>query len=67
MGLIGATGSVLPASANAWVRENVGERVQLGSMSGGTDIGRDLRLQRAHHTVYDGEISEVALGVSLPL
>ena len=48
--LVGATGSVLPASANAWVREHVGERIQLGSMSGGTDIVGIFVVQRADHT-----------------
>ena len=63
--LIGATGSVLPASANAWVREHVGERVQLGSMSGGTDIVGIFVSSAPTTPVFDGEISAVALGVSL--
>ncbi len=63
--LIGATGSVLPASANAWVREHVGERIQLGSMSGGTDIVGIFVASAPTTPVVDGEISAVALGVSL--
>ena len=63
--LIGATGSVLPASANAWVRDHVGERVQLGSMSGGTDVVGIFVASAPTTPVYDGEISAVALGAAL--
>ena len=63
--LIGATGSVLPAAANAWVREHVGERVQLGSMSGGTDVVGIFVGSAPTTPVVDGEICAVALGVSL--
>ncbi|HMM95797.1 acetoacetate--CoA ligase [Phycicoccus sp.] len=63
--LIGVTGSVLPASANAWVREHVDDRVQLGSMSGGTDVVGIFVGSAPTTPVYDGEISGVALGVAL--
>ncbi|GCB45387.1 AMP-binding protein [Streptomyces sp. NL15-2K] len=35
---VGCTGSALPASAYPWVRDHMGERVQLASISGGTDV-----------------------------
>ncbi len=63
--LVGATGSVLPASANRWVREHVSAKVQLGSMSGGTDIVGIFVASAPTTPVYDGEISAVALGVRL--
>jgi acetoacetyl-CoA synthetase len=62
--LIGSTGSVLPASANVWVRGHVGD-VQLGSMSGGTDIVGIFVASAPTTPVHDGEISAVALGVAL--
>jgi acyl-coenzyme A synthetase/AMP-(fatty) acid ligase len=36
--VVGCTGSTLPASAYPWVRDHVGERILLASISGGTDI-----------------------------
>ncbi len=62
---IGVTGSILPPSANVWVREHVGPRVQVGSTSGGTDIVGIFVSSNPMLPVYDGEISGVALGVSL--
>ena len=62
--LIGSTGSILPASANAWVCEHVGY-VQLGSMSGGIDVVGIFVSSAPTTPVYDGEISAVALGVAL--
>ena len=63
--LVGATGSVLPASANAWVRDHVGDGIQLGSMSGGTDIVGIFVGSAPTTPVYDGEISAPALGAAL--
>ena len=63
--IIGVTGSVLPAASNAWVRDHVGERVQVGSMSGGTDIVGIFVASAPTTPVWDGEISAVALGVTL--
>ena len=63
--IIGVTGSVLPAASNAWVREHVGDRVQVGSMSGGTDIVGIFVASAPTTAVWDGEISAVALGVAL--
>ncbi|MGD9959287.1 acetoacetate--CoA ligase [Nocardioides sp.] len=63
--LIGVTGSVLPASSNKWVRDHVGRELQLGSMSGGTDIMGIFVASAPNLPVYDGEISGAALGVAL--
>jgi acetoacetyl-CoA synthetase len=63
--LVGVTGSVLPASANEWFREHVSERVQLGSMSGGTDVVGIFAASAPTTPVYDGEISAPALGTAL--
>jgi acetoacetyl-CoA synthetase len=63
--LVGVTGSVLPAAANVWFREHVSERVQLGSMSGGTDIVGIFVASAPTTVVYDGEISAPALGAAV--
>jgi acetoacetyl-CoA synthetase len=63
--LVGVTGSVLPATANEWFREHVSERVQLGSMSGGTDVVGIFAASAPTTAVYDGEISAPALGAAL--
>jgi acetoacetyl-CoA synthetase len=63
--LVGVTGSVLPATANQWFREHVSERVQLGSMSGGTDIVGIFVASAPTTPVYDGEISAPALGAAV--
>ncbi|MCW2671471.1 MAG: acetoacetate--CoA ligase [Frankiales bacterium] len=63
--IIGVTGSVLPPSSNAWVREHVGTAVQVGSMSGGTDVVGVFVASAPTTPVYDGEISAAALGVAL--
>lgn len=63
--LIGVTGSVLPASSNQWVRDHVRSDLQLGSMSGGTDIVGIFVASAPNLPVYDGEISGPALGVAL--
>ncbi|MBM2619693.1 AMP-binding protein [Actinoplanes sp. LDG1-06] len=63
--LVGVTGSVLPAAANEWFRANVSERVQLGSMSGGTDICGIFVASAPNTPVFDGEISAAALGAAV--
>ena len=65
MRIVAVTGSILPPAANRWVRENVGPDVQVGSTSGGTDIVGIFVSSNPILPVYDGEISGVALGVSL--
>ncbi|CNG24058.1 acetoacetyl-CoA synthase [Mycobacterium tuberculosis] len=63
--LVGVTGSVLPAGANEWFRDHVSGRVQLGSMSGGTDIVGIFVASAPTTPVYDGEISAPALGAAV--
>ncbi|GIF23217.1 acetoacetyl-CoA synthetase [Actinoplanes tereljensis] len=63
--LVGVTGSVLPAGANAWFRDHVSDKVQLGSMSGGTDVVGIFAASAPTTPVYDGEISAPALGTAL--
>jgi acetoacetyl-CoA synthetase len=63
--IVAVTGSIVPASANVWVREHVSPQVQVGSTSGGTDVVGIFVSSNPILPVYDGEISGVALGVSL--
>jgi acetoacetyl-CoA synthetase len=63
--LVGVTGSVLPAAANEWFRSHVSDTVQLGSMSGGTDVVGIFAASAPTTPVYDGEISAPALGTAL--
>lgn len=65
MRTIGVTGSILPASSNEWVRQHISPAVQVGSTSGGTDIVGIFVSSNPMLPVYDGEISGVALGISL--
>jgi acetoacetyl-CoA synthetase len=63
--LVGVTGSVLPAAANEWFREHVSPTVQLGSMSGGTDVVGIFAASAPTTPVHDGEISAPALGAAV--
>ena len=63
--MVGVTGSVLPAGSNVWFREAVSDRVQLGSMSGGTDICGIFVSSAPTAPVFDGEISAPALGAAV--
>lgn len=65
MRLIGVTGAVLPTSGNRWIREHVNPDLQVASLSGGTDIVGIFVASAPTTPVYDGEISAIALGVSL--
>lgn|GEM_PF-39815 len=63
--IVAVTGSILPAAANRWIRDAVSRTAQVGSTSGGTDIVGIFVSSNPILPVYDGEISGVALGVSL--
>ncbi|WP_332642141.1 acetoacetate--CoA ligase [Aeromicrobium sp.] len=63
--IVGITGSVLPPSGNRWVREHISPDIQVASLSGGTDIVGIFVASAPTTPVYDGEISAIALGVSL--
>ncbi|WP_105967739.1 acetoacetate--CoA ligase [Streptomyces geranii] len=62
---VGCTGSTLPASAYPWVRAHVGERVQLASSTGGTDIASGFAGSAPTTSVWAGELSAPNLGVAL--
>ncbi len=65
MRIIGITGAVLPTTGNRWIRGHVSPSVQVASLSGGTDIVGIFVASAPTTPVYDGEISAIALGVSL--
>ncbi|MEV0528827.1 acetoacetate--CoA ligase [Streptomyces sp. NPDC050439] len=62
---IGCTGSALPASAYPWTRDHVGDRVQLASSSGGTDVVSAFAGGAPTTPVWAGELSAPNLGVAL--
>ncbi|SMY04332.1 acetoacetyl-CoA synthetase [Brevibacterium aurantiacum] len=62
---IGATGAPVPAPCFPWVRDAVGERVQLGSVSGGTDVASGFAGPAPNLPVWEGELSAPILGVAL--
>lgn len=62
---IGSTGSTLHTPAWAWVRDEVGERVQLVSTTGGTDVAAAFIGGAPTVPVWEGEISCASLGVAL--
>jgi acetoacetyl-CoA synthetase len=62
---VGCTGSALPASAHPWVRDHVGDRVQLASISGGTDVVSGFAGGAPVVPVWAGELSAPYLGVAL--
>lgn len=63
--VVGCTGSALPASAYPWVRDHVGERVLLASISGGTDVVSGFAGSAPNTSVWAGELSAPHLGVAL--
>ena len=63
--VIGATGAPLPAAAYHWVRDHVGDRVQLASTTGGTDVVSGFAGSAPTTPVWAGEISAPLLGVAL--
>ncbi|MDQ0948704.1 acetoacetyl-CoA synthetase [Streptomyces phaeochromogenes] len=63
--VVGCTGSALPASAHPWVRDHVGDRVLLASISGGTDIVSGFAGSAPTTPVRAGELSAPHLGVAL--
>ncbi|MEU6356143.1 acetoacetate--CoA ligase [Streptomyces sp. NPDC047072] len=63
--VVGCTGSALPASAYPWVRQHVGERALLASISGGTDVVSGFAGSAPNTPVWAGELSAPHLGVAL--
>ncbi len=63
--LVGITGSSLPPSSSMWLRDNVGERVPVASISGGTDVVSAFIGGVRTVPVWPGELSAPYLGVAL--
>jgi acetoacetyl-CoA synthetase len=62
---LGVTGSTLPTPLFHWVAEHVGPRVQVGSISGGTDVVTAFCGSAPNVPVWAGEISAAYLGVAM--
>lgn len=62
---IGITGSSLPPSSALWLRDNVGERVQVNSISGGTDVVSAFIGGVRTVPVWPGELSVPFLGAAV--
>ncbi|BBX00248.1 acetoacetate--CoA ligase [Mycolicibacterium moriokaense] len=62
---VGITGSSLPPSSSLWLRDNVGEQVQVSSISGGTDVVSAFIGGVRTVPVWPGELSAPYLGVAL--
>jgi acetoacetyl-CoA synthetase len=63
--VLASTGSPLTAPTYSWVRDHVGEHVQLNSTSGGTDIVSAFAGSAPNTPVWPGEVSAPLLGVAL--
>ncbi|MFF7394727.1 acetoacetate--CoA ligase [Streptomyces scabiei] len=63
--MVGATGSPVPPGAFHWIREQLGERMPLVSMSGGTDIVSALATGAPNKPIWPGELSARPLGVAV--
>jgi acetoacetyl-CoA synthetase len=62
---LGVTGSTLPSAAYHWIAEHVGARVQIASITGGTDVVTAFAGSAPNVPVWPGEISAAFLGVAL--
>lgn len=62
---IGITGSSLPPASSLWLRDHVGEHVQVASISGGTDVVSAFVGGVRTVPVWPGELSAPFLGVAL--
>ncbi|PWR06525.1 acetoacetate--CoA ligase, partial [Micromonospora sicca] len=62
---VGSTGAPLPAEGFTWVYENVGDRLQLQSISGGTDVCTGFVGGVPLLPVHAGEITCRALGAKV--
>jgi acetoacetyl-CoA synthetase len=62
---LGVTGSTLPAPSYYWVADNVGQHVQIASITGGTDVVTAFAGSAPNVPVWAGEISAPYLGVAL--
>ena len=62
---VGITGSSLPPSSSLWLRDNIGEHVQVASISGGTDVVSAFIGGVRTVPVWPGELSAPFLGCAL--
>lgn len=62
---IGSTGAPLPPDGFRWLAEEVGSRVQIASVSGGTDLCTAFVCAAPDVPVWEGEISCRALGAAV--
>jgi acetoacetyl-CoA synthetase len=62
---VGITGSSLPQSSALWLGDNVGEHVQVASISGGTDVVSAFIGGARTVPTWPGELSAPYLGVAL--
>ncbi len=62
---VGITGSSLPPASSLWLRDHVGEHVQVASISGGTDVVSAFIGGVRTVPVWPGELSAPFLGVAL--
>lgn len=62
---VGITGAALPPSSSLWLRDNVGERVQIASISGGTDVVSAFIGGVRTVPVWPGELSAPFLGAAV--
>lgn len=62
---LGITGSSLPPSSALWLRDNVGDRVQVNSISGGTDVVSAFIGGVRTAPVWPGELSAPFLGAAV--
>lgn len=63
--VVGITGSSLPPSSALWLRDNIGERVQVSSISGGTDVVSAFIGGVPTVPVWPGELSGPYLGAAI--
>lgn len=63
--MVGVTGAPLPASSAEWIMANIGSRVQINSISGGTDVVSAFLGAAPNLPVYAGELSGPFLGTAL--
>jgi acetoacetyl-CoA synthetase len=62
---LGVTGSVVPANTYEWVHDEVGDRIALASLTGGTDVVSAFAGSAPTVPIWAGEISVPCLGVAL--
>ncbi|AII04943.1 acetoacetate--CoA ligase [Rhodococcus opacus] len=62
---VGVTGSTLPAASSLWLSENVGRRVPVVSITGGTDVVSAFVGGARSVPVWPGELSAPCLGVAV--